>query len=810
MSIKRIAICIAIVAFCISSLQTQGKWGPLKGVILDSRTGRPLDEANIELLIAHLGTSSNQYGEFIFTQIPTNKDTLRISFMGYKTAFIPITLQQEKPFHLNIKLSPEVIPLPEVRIEAQRFRDETYDLALEPSARRIQSQEIKNIPAVALPDLYRALQKVPGVTFTNEASSQMNVRGGNFDQNLVMLDGVVVYYPFHFLGIISSFNVDMIEDVDFSLGGFSARYGDRLSSVLNIHTKRPQKNFPHSLNISLIGADLTTGGKIGNSLGWMFSGRTGTFDLVNQFINDLPYTFYDALLKLEFQRNHHCFSLSLFMNKDKMYSDQKSDNYLESSIDTTRMKYQEIYRDNYSWSNMIASLKWDAFLTDQIRFQVQTYMSGVQNHFRNDFLAEFPKDLDEKFFQDKEEVDQIIARKNEDYGALVKNRFGDWTVKNTMTWDISQSFRLYTGCQFTQFQTRYGWQGLYDIGDEIKLFFDDASDTLEYEKRFNSAAFYGEASFDITPRFHIRQGFRFSKWSFLEKTTIEPRFNLKYDITENWDFKLTCGRYTQGISTALEEGLIGFLELYFPADVGNQIETADHFIASIVYRRPAVFDISLSGYYKKFDGLIKSIGPEPVFTQTPGRALGLEIELKGKLFGFEGWMSYVWSNSRRSYDGTTYDTNFDQRHRLQIFATRELGRGWVASASWEFHTGQPYSPETYYALINSYDIWVPLYSPLDNPDPWYTSYEIDIPRGRIRYPPYHRMDISIMKTIQKKGFSLAPYISVRNVYYRKNVLFYRSPHFTYDFKNGKWVNPHIDRDPFTLPIIPTIGLRIGF
>ena len=331
----------------------------------------------------------------------------------------------------------------------------------------LSSEEIKEIPAVAVPDLYRALQKVPGVTFTSEASPEMNVRGGNFDQNLVMLDGAVIYYPFHFLGITSSFNIEMIDDIDFSLGGFSARFGDRLSSVLNIHTKKPQHHFPRRLNLSLIGGDLTTGGKVKNSFGWIFSGRTSYFDLVNKFVKEkVPYTFYDGILKLEFQPDRNqCFELIFFKNNDRVYLNDKTNGYLKSSTDASTMKYKIMERSNFHWSNSVVSLKWNILLTDRLNFQFQAYTSEFQNLFQNNKSAEFPKNLDEKFLQDKQIVDKEIIENNVQSGATIKNRFRDWTIKSSVSWNITNSVRFYSGCQFTQFGTRYGWQELYDIGE---------------------------------------------------------------------------------------------------------------------------------------------------------------------------------------------------------------------------------------------------------------------------------------------------------------------------------------------------------
>jgi len=270
---------------------------------------------------------------------------------------------------------------------------------------------------------------------------------------------------------------------------------------------------------------------------------------------------------------------------------------------------------------------------------------------------------------------------------------------------------------------------------------------------------------------------------------------------------MAYGYYSQGISTALEEGLIGFLELYFPVNSSKRIETAHHYIGSLSWNPSPKTKMTITGYYKKFSGLLKSTGSSPLFAQTPGQAKGIEFELETSLFGFSGWCTYTWAHSNRTYNSITYDTNFDQRHRFQIFAKRSLKYDFLISGFWEFYTGQPYDPANYFALIpeiifpRSSRSWKQI---------WYQGISTDVPRGRVRYPLYHRLDLKIMKIIQGKRFTFAPYISIRNVYNRANPLFYKRIEFDADFENDKIVNGRIKRDAYIISILPTVGFRFGF
>ncbi len=803
-------IILLLLALLLANPLLADDLGQVSGTVKNAHSDSALAGANITLIKANLGAMTDQAGAFLLSKVPTGTDTLVVSFIGYDTTRLPITVLSFRTVVLTIRLKAKAIPLPEVDVTA--YREEQRILAVEPSSRQISQKEIKAIPSVAIPDLYRALQKVPGVTFTNELSTGLSVRGGNYDQNLVLLDGAVVYYPFHFLGFASAFNAEMIEEVDFSLGGFSARYGDRLSSVLSVRSRQPQKKFPHRANISLVGADVTSGGKIGKAIGWMVSARTSYFDLINPFLKDkLPYSYYDGLGKMEFQPSpKHRFSIMHFRNRDALNLDDKSRGVLFAPSDSSKARFTMIRRHAVNWTNQVTSAAWEGQLWPQVAFRLQGYYSRSSNYFDRWIFGDFPQDLPEKFWDEKKQYEAEWALENQQDGTAINNRLSDWTAKFSTTWNYRPALQLTFGGQVSRYATHYGWIGDYNFGENVRLFFDHAPpDSFSYQRRFDSKALYAEGSWDVTNRLYLRSGLRLSRWSYLNKGFWEPRLNLHYKLTRNWSFKLAYGRFTQGLSTALEEGLIGFLELYFPVAGGSTIETADHYIASLAYQNSSGFSLSLSAYHKQFEGLIKSIGPEPSFVQTPGSAKGIEMEIKGKLWKIEGWLSYVWSHSERTYNRITYPTNFDQRHRVQSFASFNLGRSWLFSAFWELHSGQPYNPAHYYSIIPIFHIDIPERAyPGDSRS--YHSYEVQVPRGRIRYPYYHRLDISLSKSINRRGFALAPYISVRNAYARRNVIYYEDPWWLSGIPEDQLPNYQIRREYFALPIIPTAGLRIGF
>ncbi len=804
-----VLLCFLISCILLNdSLYADSETIHISGRIIDKETGEGLSGANVELLHKKIGTTTNEKAEFFLKCELTSVDTLQVSFMGYKTQKKQVSSNDISQVWV-IEMEPAILGMQEVSIYGDRLDRESASFALDPSARRIKSRDIKKVPAIGSPDVFRSIQHVPGVSFTNEASLQFHVRGGNPDQNLVLLDGAIVYYPFHVFGLSSMFNVDYIEDVYFSLGGYSAQYGDRLSSVLAMQSKKPQKNFPHRINLNIIGVDITSGGQFAQ-FGWVYSGKTSFLKLPNTITYfDFPYDYYDHTLKLEYAPiKNHSLEAMLLKTKDKFNIEDKWKRQLVSSSDQDKSPYIFIDRDELQWDNWLLSTRWEGRFSEGIQVEMQYYQSKYSNFASQKKFLDFQEHIDDKFRESMQSVIADVNQENDSTGSVVSNHFSDETFKMLMNWSPSTHLSSRIGFQRSNYKTNYGWDGLYQFQEEeFTLYYDFASaGKFLYNNSFNNQSAFAELEYTFSSDLKARSGIRLSKWNNSSNLFLEPRVNFRYE-RKNFSMNLAYGKYTQGLSTILEEGLIGFLELYFPAVENNRIETAQHFISNIKYQLFNTIDLSLSGYYKKFDNLIKSVGPGPILGRTMGNAYGVEIETSGRIGGMNCKGAYTWAHSDRTYQTIAYDSNFDIRHRVQLYAERDLDKGFSVSLNWEFHTGQPYDPKVYRALITDYEIRLPLKNGLHE---WYDSYEMDVDRGRVRYPPYHRLDLNIMRTIKTKKFTLAPYLSIRNLYNRQNPLFYKNIEFKMEHDGDDFVNPHIERDAFTIGILPTVGVRIGF
>ncbi|MFC1565681.1 carboxypeptidase-like regulatory domain-containing protein, partial [Candidatus Neomarinimicrobiota bacterium] len=225
---------IIILFIWITSLFAQSNFGRISGYLKDTSTGEPIMYANVIIEGTDIGTASNNHGYFVITNIPIGEHNLKIMMMGYKTESLVLNISSNDDQRHDFELSTRVITGEQVTVTAERQR---FKEKVEVSRINLGLREIKNAPAFVEADLFRTLQLLPGVTSTNDFSSALVVRGGSTDENLILLDGIELYNPYHLGGVFSTFNSNAISDAEFITGGFPANFGNRVSSVLQITSK---------------------------------------------------------------------------------------------------------------------------------------------------------------------------------------------------------------------------------------------------------------------------------------------------------------------------------------------------------------------------------------------------------------------------------------------------------------------------------------------------------------------------------------------------------------------------------------------
>ena len=278
-----------VIFFFIAQLNAQSSI--VSGFISDSSSGEALIGANVILQETGQGMATDINGYYIIQDIVPGNYILMVSYVGFSLSKKTLNISEGESIKLNISLAEEVVELSQIEVSAEQLQRKVN---IQPSKINLSPRMMKAAPALAEPDLFRTIQALPGVLTTSEFSTGLVIRGGNTDQNLILLDGVTVYNPSHLGGIFSNFIVDGVKEAELIKGAYNAEYGGRLSAVLNIISREGnQKKFEGKANLSLLSAQATIEGPFYKGA-WVFSGRRTYFDKIFQNVPTIPpYYFYD-------------------------------------------------------------------------------------------------------------------------------------------------------------------------------------------------------------------------------------------------------------------------------------------------------------------------------------------------------------------------------------------------------------------------------------------------------------------------------------------------------------------------------------
>ena len=279
------------ISLLFAFIQLNAKSGIISGFISDSSSAEALIGANVILQETGQGMATDINGYYIIQDITPGDYVLMVSYVGFKLKKEKLKISDGQSIKLDISLSEDVVELTQIEVTAEQIQRKSN---IQPSKINLSPRMMKAAPALAEPDLFRTIQALPGVLTTSEFSTGLVIRGGNTDQNLILLDGVTVYNPSHLGGIFSNFIVDGVKEAELIKGAYNAEYGGRLSAVLNIISREGnQKKFEGKANLSLLSAQATIEGPFYKGA-WVFSGRRTYFDKIFQNVPTIPpYYFYD-------------------------------------------------------------------------------------------------------------------------------------------------------------------------------------------------------------------------------------------------------------------------------------------------------------------------------------------------------------------------------------------------------------------------------------------------------------------------------------------------------------------------------------
>lgn len=683
----------------------------LNGFITDSTSGEGLIGANVYLQNLPIGISTNEQGYYVLTPIPAGRQTLKVSFLGYKTITMIIDLKENEKKFLNIALVPEAVKGEEVIVSAE---DLSREREIKVSQVELSAKDIRDAPQLGEADLFRTLQALPGVIAESDFSTGLVVRGGNTDQNLIMLDGITVYNPSHMGGLFSNFLLDATKDARFIKGGFPAEYGGRMSSVLNVISKSGNsKHYTGSVGISLLSSRLSLEVPAGKGA-LLLAGRRTYFDKVLSLMDkEFPYYFYD-------------FQGSLYQDLSPYDRLAISGYFGNDVLDWDRLNFQ------LNWGNRTISGNWRHVFSPQL--------------FSNFMLA-----------TSKFETDVLLGG---DQGVNSNNKVVDYTIRGDLSYLHTAENVFKFGFEVKKLKFKY-----QDTYDERTLF--------RLRQTPTEVAIYLQNNWQLSSKWIFKPGIRASYFSRVENTFyLEPRFSIKYRLRKGEYLTYATGLYRQFIFTVQDEYNPTLINSWFAID--HTVPAGRSFHNIIGYERElwSTTTLSIEFYHKTLDNMLtyrerrsavdEELGDDikaiELFVPTDGYSYGAEVFVHKKYGHLAGWIGYTLNWAKKTLDDDTYYASFDRRHNIDLLLSYDVGRNWRLGVRFNYGSGFPYT-----RVIGSYE---------ERDGELVKRRLIYGDRNRFRYPAYHRLDLSMTKYFKWLGMNWQFDIQTVNAYDRENVFLY--------------------------------------
>jgi len=759
----------------------------ISGYIEDERTGEKLIAANVFDAKGLDGTTTNTYG-FYSLSLPKDSVYLSFSYIGYQTKVIPVYL--DKDLSINIKLSDD-LSLEEVEVVAERFgriEEETQMSRIE-----VPIELIKRLPALlGEVDVLKTLQLLPGVQSGGEGQSGLYVRGGSPDQNLVLLDGVPIYNVSHVLGIFSVFNADAIKNVTLTKGGFPARYGGRLSSVLEINMKEGNTKELHGEGaIGLISSKLTLEGPIiSDKTSFLISARRTYADLIFRPIVKKQSSigggqitpklyFYDLNAKIQHKINDkHRLFVSAYSGADVFYNKYEDEDFItEGGID---------------WGNLISALRWNYQINNKLFLNTTMTYSNYNINF--DVSNENKDSTNKEKFSSKyiSGIEDVSGKLDFDFIPNPNHyiRFGVSATHHTYR-PGALSLKLESGGE-SPIDTLIGSQKLSSM--EYDLYIEDEMNFGNFKANVGLHA----SGLRVNDKFY---------------NSIQPRLGMRYLLDNGVALKGAFTTMTQFINLLTSEAQSLPTDLWVPSTENVKPQESWQAAFGAAKTINDKFEVSVEGFYKQMKNVVSYKEGASFFTgfgtdwqtkitQGDGEAYGAEFFVQKKKGRTTGWIGYTLSWNYRQFPdingGQRYPFRYDRRHDLSVVVSHELNDRIAFSGAWVYGTGNAISlPTARYSVSGGSYSWGTFFSDV----------EVLGDKNAYRMSDYHRLDFSVEFRKQKAKFERKWIISVYNAYWNKNP-YYLFAERVYD-SNTQTYKREL-KEISILPIIPSVTYSFKF
>lgn len=751
----------------------------ISGIVRDSITDDPLEAVTVAVDGSAQGSYTDENGYFELSVDQEPPILLHISYVGYRPKEVRIE-DEDQGRNLRIAMYSSAEELTEVIVQASSLREKFH--SSNTSVESIDARDAQIIPALfGEVDIIKTLQLKPGILSGSEGNSNLYVRGGNSDQNLVLLDGINIYNPSHLFGFFSTFNNDALHSVDIYKGGFPAKYGGRLSSVIDVQTKTPNnKKLSGAGGLGLISSRLLLEGPLfSENVSFLISGRRTYVDVFTEMVNKskrdnenynpIPqYRFYDLNGKLTARLSpSDMLTFSGYMGADVFGFKN------------------ELFHLDFDWGNRAGSVEWSHSFSKRL-FSKKTLFATDYNYLIVSDMEDFHFDL----------------------GSRIRDRGFRWDL----TYDSPGGHFIQAGAQWVHHQFRLGRIKAGSITDDYD--FSSGTDPAGQEW----SLFAGD-QFSPIESLKLNLGLRYSGFYSNSRTyhRLEPRIALNAMLSDRWSFKSSYARMSQFVHLVSNTGFSLPTDLWYPTTEKVKPQSSDQVVLGLNYLINSSLMLTNEYYYKSMDHQIElkdhaqifsNDNLEDEFTFGRGYAYGTELGIEKTTGALTGWIGYTLAWVRRGdfedlEGGRYFPPRYDRRHDVSIVSTYALNDKWSFSATFVYGTGdKAWLPAGRIYLqdidrLNSFPV-VPVYQE----------------RNTVTLPGYHRMDLSIVRSFEASWGSHDLNLSFYNLYNRRNPYFlYLDAEMKNLLENGDKLEVPVNmtaRQVSLFPILPSISWNFKF
>ncbi len=760
----------------------------ISGYVRDATTGENLIGVAVVHAASGQGTATNTYGFYSLTLPAADSVKLLVSYLGYEK--VRWATEAGRSHTHDFRLKPLAAEL--TGVEVVGSREEKIAQSTRMGTINVPITQIKTLPALlGEVDVLKVLQLLPGVQSGGEGTSGLYVRGGSPDQNLILLDGTPVYNASHLFGFFSVFNADALNNVELIKGGFPARYGGRLSSVLDISMKEGNMQEFHGEGaVGLIASKLTLEGPIKkDTASFIISARRTYLDVLAQPLikaglasenssGSLGYFFHDLNGKLNWKISpRDRVYLSAYTGYDKFYA-RIRDKYEDEDYTSTKSAL--------GWGNLTAAARWNRVLNSQLFLNTHLTYSKYQ-------------------FNIGAEEESRYNGQTDKFSLRYFSNIRDLSLKSDLDYLPSPDHYIRAGGQYILHSFKPG--ALQAKGSQDLSELNSVSQLGAHE-----ASLYAEDDYRVSERLKVNGGLRLNSFLVKDKLypSLEPRLAARFLLTPEWALKAAYARTTQYIHLLTNSGIGLPTDLWVPSTATVRPQRAQQIsigAARTLRYHDEDYELSLESYYKPMRNLIEYregasfLGTtdnnwESKVTSGRGWAYGGEVFLQKKSGRTTGWIGYTLAWSNRKFpelnQGRLFPFKYDRRHDASFVVIHKLKENLLLSGTWVYGTGNGTTLSE-----GRYRLGI------------YEQYDDYGPRNSYRMRAYHRLDLDLSQTRKKRWGEVVNSFSLYNAYSRKN------PYYLYlregrADEQGNEVEKSSYRQISLFPIIPSFSKSFRF